>query len=122
MRPTILLAFILLFASGGLLAQSSVAGTWTDSTLRLVLQTAGDVVTGTVKDGQADSKVISNGVMEGTRLRFTTDAKLNGKDVTIQWAGELAGDELTVTRTIPSAPSEKPYPPFNGPFVLHRSK
>jgi hypothetical protein len=122
MRPTILLALILSFAPAGLPAQSSVAGTWTDSTLRLVLQTAGDAITGTVKDGQADARVISDGVMEGTRLRFTTEAKLNGKDVVIQWAGELAGEELTVTRTIPSAPPEKPYPPFNGPFVLHRSK
>jgi hypothetical protein len=121
MRLTFLLALTMLLASIGVRGQSSVAGTWSDSTLRLVLHTNGETLTGTVKDGRSATHAIANGIVDGRTLRFTTDAKLNDKDVIIQWNGELTGDELSLTRVIPSDPPKRPYPPFNGPFVLHRS-
>ena len=53
-----------------------------------MLQTSSDKLTGTVKDGRSDTHAVSNGILDGSELRFTTDAKLNGKDVTIQWSGK----------------------------------
>jgi len=121
MRLHGLVVFKLLLASIALPAQSSPAGIWSDATLTLVLQTDGEKLTGTVKDERAEPHAISNGIVDGNKLRFTTAAMLNGKDVVIEWTGDLMGDELTLTRVIPSAPSRRPTP-FNGPFVLRRSK
>jgi hypothetical protein len=58
---------------------------------------SGDKLTITVKDGRSDTHAMPNGIVDGSKLRFTTDAKLNGKDVIIQWSGEFTGDELTLT-------------------------
>ncbi len=80
----------------------------------------GDKLTGTLKEGRFDIHKISNGRVDGSKLGFTTDARLNGKDVVIEWNGEVVGDELTLTRVIPSALPRR-QAQFNGPFVLHRS-
>ena len=121
MRAHGLVAFTISLVSACSLAQASVAGAWSDSTLMLVLA-QGKTLTGRVKDGRADAHKISDGIVDGHTLRFTTAAMLNGKDVVIGWRGEWAGDELAVTCVILSAPPTDPYPPFNGPFILHRSQ
>jgi hypothetical protein len=122
MRLTVRLVFLLFLFTTVIRAQSSVAGTWSDATLTLELKTDRDNLTGVVTEGQTGRFEISNGSVDGSKLRFSTNARLNGNDVVIEWNGEVKGDELTLTRGIPSLPPPKrPYPPFNGPFVLHRS-
>jgi hypothetical protein len=120
MRFTIRLVFLLFLVATGMLAQSSVAGTWSDEVMTLELSTDGGGLTGVVTE-RSGRYEISEGSVDGSRLRFSTHAQLNGNDVVIEWNGEVTGDELTLTRGIPSLPPPKrPDPPFNGPFVLHR--
>jgi hypothetical protein len=65
----------------------------------------------------------SDGSLDGNKLVFTTVARLNGEDLVLEWRGEATGDDLTLRREFPSKrPLRRPYPPFNGPFVLHRAK
>jgi hypothetical protein len=120
MRFTIRLVFLLFLVATGMLAQSSVAGTWSDETLTIELSTDGGGLSGVVTELRTGRYEISDGRVDGSKLRFSTHAQLNGNDVVIEWNGEVTGDELTLTREIPSLPPKRPYPPFNGPFVLHR--
>jgi hypothetical protein len=122
MRLGVLAAFLFLLITTGTRAQSPVAGTWIDATFTLELRTNGDNLTGGVTEGQLGRHEISNGRVNGSKLGFTTDAKLNGKDVVLEWNGEVVGDELTLTRVIRSGPPRRGPGPFNGPFVLRRSR
>ena len=99
-------------------AAQPVSGTWRNSSLTLVMQISGTSVTGSVKDGAADIHMMKAGVVDGNAVRFTTDAVLNDQHVVFEWEGVVKGDELTLMRWVAGNPRDKPYAPFNGPFVL----
>ena len=131
MRRTLLSALLVCLVSIGLRAESRVAGTWSDAKFTLELNQEGDNVTGTVTESGLEPRHFSNGSTSGSKLRFTTIARLNGEDRVLEWSGKVLRDELTLTREFPSVrPNRRRFPPFNrrrylpfnGPFVLHRSK
>jgi hypothetical protein len=122
MRFAVRSILLICLVSTGVLAQSSVAGTWSNETLTLELSSDGGGLTGVVTELSTGRYEISDGNVDEGKFRFSTNNRLNGNDIVIEWNGEVKGDDLTLTRRIPSLPPPKqPYPPFNGPFVLHRS-
>jgi hypothetical protein len=122
MRPSLCIAVLSCLLPLGLLAQPKVTGTWTDARFTLELNAAGDKVSGVVTETGTEPRRFSDGSLEGSKLVFATIARLNGEDLTLEWRGEVAGDTLTLKREFPSKPPRRPYPSFNGPFVLHRTR
>jgi hypothetical protein len=122
MRRTLRVAVLSCLLSTVLLAQPEVTGTWTDAKFTLEVNAAGDKVSGVVTQTGMEPRHFADGALDGSKLVFATIVRLNGEDLTLEWRGEVAGDTLTLTREFPSKPPRRPYPPFNGPFVLHRTR
>ena len=57
-------------------------------------------LTGTITEFTPQPRAILNGVTNGNRFSFETVGLMNGKEITVLWAGEVAGDEMIVTRKI----------------------
>ncbi len=123
MRLTLVSALCMCLVSTNIRAQPELAGTWSDAKFTLELNVARGTAIGVVAEkGQGTSR-FSDGSLDGNKVVFTTVTRLNGEDIVLEWRGEVTGDELTLTRDFPSKrPLRRPYPPFNGPFLLHRSK
>lgn len=98
---------VLAFAAG-------IDGTWTgkvplkgkkadqakEITATLNLKAEGNKLTGTMSMGRGGRKSteIKDGTIDGNQISFSTTAKTKKKgDVTTQWEGTLAGDELKIT-------------------------
>ena len=94
-------------------AQSGLAGKWTGVdqnkhpvTLELVVK--GEEATGTLSIGPDPVKTLANGKVQGTTVTFTTPATMNGREITINWRGELKDDRLAFTRRLAGGPEMSP--------------
>src|SRR5688572_20146237 len=93
--------------------QSGLAGKWIGAdqnkhpvTLELVVK--GEEATGTLSVGPDPVKTLANGKVQGTTVTFTTPTRMNGREITITWRGELKDDRLTFTRQLGGGPEMSP--------------
>jgi hypothetical protein len=103
---------LMLLAAVSSAAQSGLAGKWTGAEQEhpaiLELAVKGEVATGTVSIGQDPVHVLGNGKVKGNTVTFTTAARMNGRDITITWRGELKDDRLTLKRQLGDGPEMSP--------------
>ena len=94
-------------------AQSGLAGKWTgadqnDHPVVLELVVNGEEATGTLSIGPDPVKTLANGKVQGTTVTFTTPTMMNGREITINYRGELKDDRLTFTRRLTGGPEMSP--------------
>jgi hypothetical protein len=98
-------------------AQSGLAGRWTGDEpghgnvshpVSIVLVVKGEEATGTISIGEDPVKTVTDGKVQGATVTFTTPSRMNGRDITITWHGELKDDRLTFTRRLGGGPEMPP--------------
>ena len=94
-------------------AQSGLGGKWTgvdqnDHPVTLELVVKGEEATGTLSVGPDPVKTLANGKVQGTTVTFTTASRMNGREITITWRGELKDDRLMFTRRLAGGPEMAP--------------
>ena len=105
MRKNLVLAAGLVVSIAGAALAQSVAGKWTGEqqgrggtqAVTLEVKADGAKLTGTLLAGENKSE-IQEGMIEGAKVMFKTVQDFGGNSITIQYTGELKGDELTLTR------------------------
>jgi hypothetical protein len=66
----------------------------------LTLKASGSDLTGTIKVGQGAETAIEEGKFEGGNVNFKSKQTFGENTFTVAYAGKLAGDDLTLTRTV----------------------
>jgi hypothetical protein len=107
MKLRILGAMLCTVAVASIVLAQSADGTWTGQMqgrggtqeIALTLKASGGAVTGTMKTGQNEAQ-IKEGKFEGGTLSFKTEQMFGENTVTVNWSGKVAGDDLTLTRTV----------------------
>ena len=93
---------------------ADVAGKWTakvpatqgqaESDITFVFKVAEDKVTGTINNSQQAGEVeIKDGKIVGDELTFSLIRKIGENNLTVQWKGKIAGDEIKFTRSTQGA-------------------
>ena len=113
-KQRMMMGVLTLVAAVSAAAQSGLAGKWTgadqnDHPVTLELMVKGGEATGTLSVGPDPVKTVTNGKVQGTTVTFTTPgARMNGREITITWRGELKDDRLTFTRQLGEGPHMSP--------------
>jgi len=109
MKLRVLVAAIFILALAAVVFAQSADGTWTGEQqggrrgpqqLALTLKASGASLTGTLKTGTADPVQIEEGKVDGGSVTFKTKQTFGENSVTVNWSGKIAGDDLTLTRTV----------------------
>ncbi len=107
MRLRILGSAVCILAIASFVLAQSADGVWTGQMqgrggaqeISLTLKASGGALTGTLKAGQNESQ-IKEGKLEGGAVSFKTEQTFGENTVNVNWAGKIAGDDLTLTRTV----------------------
>jgi hypothetical protein len=125
-----LLAAALLVAAPAYTQSPGVSGKWTGETqgrngpqqIVLELKASGEALTGALTTGDNPAVDIKDGTVSGTKVSFNTTRSVQGYDITVKWAGEVKGDDLTLTREITNLPAGAPAGNGPPPVTLRRAK
>jgi hypothetical protein len=101
-----LLALMALFAVVALAA--GVEGTWKATAegpngqmqRTFVFKVDGTKLTGETTSEMLGKSTIENGKVDGDNISFTIKAKFQDNEMTIQYKGQVKGDDLTLTSTL----------------------
>jgi hypothetical protein len=101
----VLMAMFTLAASA-----ADVTGTWKASTetpngtmeSTFVFKVDGAKLTGTVSNPMGGENPISDGKIDGDALSFVVAISFNGQDFKLNYAGEVTGNEMKLTITMPA--------------------